>query len=139
MRRTAALLAPLIGVAALAAGPRPAPVAAAAAAPAPASHYWVSVSDRAYLYYPRAHAKGGKAAADGTTVRYLGRQADGAWLVSEGEGEGRVLASCLAPCTQVRTRSTGFDSTHPFGGDSVTREALDDAIAGRLEVSSSPP
>ena len=141
MRRSLVLIGSLIGPAALAAcGPASKPVQAAApaATSAEAPHYWATVSDKEYVYYPRAHAQGGKAAADATTVRYLGRQPDGAWLVSEAQAGTVILASCLAPCDQVRMRGGGLDHTGPFGGDSVTRAALDDAIQGHLVVYAPP-
>ncbi len=130
----------LIGLLALAACGRPSPHAAQAAAPLPTSaeapHNWVSVRGREYSYYPNDHDLKGSAGAEvqATAVRYLGRGRDGAYAIVEAGGGTVTQASCLMPCTQVRTRRDGLDQTAPIGGDSVTRAALDDAINGRLEV-----
>jgi len=129
MRRSVVLIGLL-----LAACGRAPPESAKAAPPAPPTHNWAAMRGKTYLYYPRAHAEGGRAAAEATVVRYLGRQPDGAFLVSEGEGAALVLASCLLPCEEARVRGGGMEHTGPFGGDSVTRAALDDAVKGRLEV-----
>jgi len=135
MRRSVIPIGPLLGLGLLAACGRAPPESAKAAPPAaPASHNWAAMRGKTYLYYPRAHAEGGRAAAEATVVRYLGRQPDGAFLVSEGEGAALVLASCLLPCEEARVRGGGMEHTGPFGGDSVTRAALDDAVKGRLEV-----
>lgn len=125
----------LIGLLALAACGRP---AARAAAPADTSHHWAAVSGKAYTYYPAAHAEGGRASSEPTIVRYLGRGADGAYTVAEGEGPAAMSASCSLPCAEVRMHGQGYDHTGPLGGDSVTRAALDDAVNGRLEVSAPP-
>ena len=125
----------LLGLLALAACGRPATQAALAP---DASHHWSAVSGQAYTYYPDAHAEGGRAASTPTIVHYLGRGADGAYVVSEGEGAALMRASCILPCDEARMYGQGYDHTGPLGGDSVTRSALDDAVNGRLEVSVLP-
>lgn len=132
----------LIGLTALAACGR-APPKAAEAAPGPAPHNWAAVSGppngRAYTYYPRAHAEGGLNASTPTIVRYLGRGGDGVYRMSEVEDGVTMIASCLSPCADVRVSGEGLMQNGPLGGDSVTRDAMDDAVNGRLEVSAPPP
>jgi hypothetical protein len=111
-----------------------APAPASAAASAPPTHNWAAVNDKQYLYYPKAHLDGGPDATTPTTIRYMGQQSDGAFVVAEVEGGAIVLASCTLPCTEVRLRGQGLDQTVSLGGDSVVKAALDDAIAGQLEV-----
>ena len=112
--------------------------AALAAAPAASSaaptHNWAAVNDKQYLYYPKAHLDGGPDATTPTTIRYMGQQSDGSYVVAEVEGGAIVLASCKLPCTEVRLRGQGLDQTVALGGDSVVKAALDDAINGQLEV-----
>jgi hypothetical protein len=113
-----------------------APAAAPAASSAPAAqpaHNWAAVNDKQYLYYPKAHLDGGPDATQPTTIRYMGQQSDGAYVVAEVESGAMVLASCKLPCTEVRLRGQGLDQTVALGGDSVVKAALDDAIAGQLE------
>jgi len=142
----------LIAVTALAAchkpasAPAPAPVSdqaaplaapassAPAASSAPPAHNWATVSDRQYLYYPRAHLGGTPDETQPTTIRYMGQQSDGAYVVAEVEGGAIVLASCKLPCTEVQLRGQGLDQTVALGGDSLVKAALDDAIHGQLEL-----
>ena len=147
MRRTLVLIA-LVALAACNKPPAKADADASGAAPsslasssaeaasgAKPAHNWATENDKQYLYYSHTPAEGG---APGevvtTTIRYMGQATDGSYVVAEVEGGAVVLASCTLPCTSVRLRGQGLDQTVPLGGDSVVKMALNDAIAGQLEV-----
>ena len=112
-----------------------APASSAAPAPAAPAHHWAFQNADQYGYVSAAHAE---AAPEGeqeqpTIVRYLGME-DGVYTIAEVQGGAVVVASCAAPCREVRIRGKGLDQTLELNQSSIVYAALSDAINGQLQV-----